>query len=422
MFVSASYTQRLLHAHGIRLAGTFGATFIGETKFKLNPGTRRSISTTIVSAMADDNSLAKTRGKRVKKEVAIKDTTLKAVESAQSQSPAPAPETLKRKHVYDSLEHCRATRSRSTNNKAETKKETANSSDPADDEELGTIGFIESLRSKSSSRSGRFHDTSLDGRSYNLKITTWNINGLRGWLAKRSGLSFIAQDDADIYCFQETKCANSKVPNEVKEVPGYSCFWNGTEDGHSGVVCFSKKQPQNVTYGIGTEVYDKEARVITLEFDKYYVINAYVPNSGRGLVRLSFRMKWDSDFQNYLKELDSRKPVILCGDLNVSHHEIDLANPKTNLKTAGFTIGERDNFTKLLESVDLVDVYRFLNPDKKDCYTFWTYMKNAREKNIGWRLDYFLLSKRWSKKICDCIIRNDVHGSDHCPVSLYMAL
>lgn len=367
--------------------------------------------------MADD-SIAKNRGKRVKKEPANKDA-LRPIESAQSQSPV---ENLKRKHVYDSLEHCRATRSKSTSKKADDKSDAASTSEPADEEELGTLGFIESLRSKSSSKSGRFHDTSLDGRPYNLKVTTWNINGLRGWLAKRSGLSFIAQDDADIYCFQETKCANSKVPNEVKEVPGYSCYWNGTDDGHSGVVCFSKKKPLNVTYGIGIEIYDKEARVITLEFDKYYIINAYVPNSGRGLVRLSFRMKWDSDFLNYLKDLDSRKPIIVCGDLNVSHHEIDLANPKTNLKTAGFTIGERDNFTKLLEALDLLDVFRFLNPEKKECYTFWTYMKNAREKNIGWRLDYFLLSKRWSKKICDCIIRNDVYGSDHCPLSLYLAV
>lgn len=385
--------------------------------------------------MADQDSVAKNRGRRAKKEppskevgggTASKDTkkevaskdALRPIDSIQSQSPAAV--NLKRKHVYDSLEHCRAVRSKSTGKDTEAVdvSEKVNSND----DETGTIDFIDSLRSKSSSRSGKFHDTSLDGKNYNLKITTWNINGLRSWLSKRSGLAFIAQDDADIYCFQETKCANNKVPNEVKDISGYFCYWNGCDDGHSGVVCISKKRPMNVTNGIGIEIYDKEARVITLEFDKYFVVNAYVPNSGRGLVRLDFRMKWDNDFQNFLKDLNAQKPVILCGDLNVSHHEIDLANPKTNLKTAGFTIGERNNFTKLLENVDLLDVFRFLNPDKPECYTFWTYMRNAREKNIGWRLDYFLISKRWTKKICDCIIRSDVYGSDHCPVSIYLAI
>lgn len=371
--------------------------------------------------MADEDSLAKNRGRRTKKDTKNKEA-LKTVESAQTQSPVAATINLKRKHVYDSLEHCRAVRSKSMSkeDKKEEQKEKSNGSDVKEDE-TATAEFIEALRTKSSSRSGRYHDTSLDGKASNLKITSWNINGLRSWLGKRSGLAFIAQDDADIYCFQEIKCGNSKLPSEIKEVPGYQCFWNGSDDGHSGVVCFSKNQPKNVTNGIGIELYDTEARVITLEFDKYYVVNVYVPNSGRGLVRLDYRMKWDTDFQNYLKNLDSRKPVIVCGDLNVSHHEIDLANPKTNLKTAGFTIGERNNFSKLLESLDLIDVYRFLNPDKTDCYTFWTYMRNARDKNIGWRLDYFLLSKRWAKKICDCIIRNDVFGSDHCPVSLYLA-
>lgn len=368
--------------------------------------------------MADDNSLAKNRTRRTKKEPASKEA-LRTVESTQSLSPA---ENLKRKHVYDSLEHCRAVKTRSSKKTVEAKSEAVETAKQDEDDESNTLDFIESLRSKSSSKSGKFHDTSLDGRPYNMKITTWNINGLRSWLGKRSGLAFIAQDDADIYCFQETKCANSKVPSEIKDVPGYFCYWNGSDDGHSGVVCFSKKKPKNVTNGIGIKVFDDEARVITLEFDTYYVINAYVPNSGRGLVRLEFRMKWDAEFQNYLKDLDSKKPIIVCGDLNVSHHEIDLANPKTNLKTAGFTIGERNNFTKLLESLDLIDIFRTLNPDKTECYTFWTYMRNAREKNIGWRLDYFLISKRWVKKICDCIIRNDVHGSDHCPLSLYLAI
>lgn len=367
--------------------------------------------------MSEDNSIAKNRGRRTKKESTDKDP-LRPHESLQSLSPSGV--EMKRKRVYDSLELCRATRSRSTS-KNSSSKTMKKDDDLKSEEDTDTIDFIQSLRSNSS-RSGRFHDTSIDGRAYNLKLTTWNINGLRSWLSKRSGLAFIAQDDADIYCFQETKCGNAKVPAEIKDVPGYHCYWNGSDDGHSGVVCITKKLPKKVTNGIGVELHDKETRVITMDFEQYYVVNVYVPNSGRGLVRLDYRMRWDVDFLNYLKGLDSQKPIILCGDLNVSHKEIDLANPKTNLKTAGFTIGERNNFTKLLEGVDLVDVFRFLNPDKTECYTYWTYMRNAREKNIGWRLDYFLISKRWIKKICDCIIRNDVHGSDHCPVSMYLSI
>lgn len=372
--------------------------------------------------MADDESLAKNRARRTKKPATTSKETITSVKSTPEQSPA-ANVNLKRKHVYDSLEHCRAGRSKSTS-KAKPEEQAIKEATAESnlEDQANTLEFIETLRSKSTSKSGRFHDTSLDGKSSNLKITSWNINGLRSWLTKRCGLTFIAQDDADIYCFQEIKCGNSKIPSEIKEIPGYHCYWNGSDDGHSGVVTFTKKEPKNVTNGIGIEIYDKEARVTTLEFDKFFVVNVYVPNSGRGLVRLDFRMKWDADFQSYLKNLDSKKAVIVCGDLNVSHHEIDLANPKTNLKTAGFTIGERDNFTKLLDGLELLDVFRFLNPDKAECYTFWSYMRNAREKNIGWRLDYFLVSKRWTKKICDCIIRSDVFGSDHCPVSLYLAI
>lgn len=397
------------------------------------PRHHAALITTPKLIMADEESVARNRGRRTKKEPAKepKDQkeskepkdTLRTVDSGQSQSPAVR---LKRKHVYDSLEHCRAVRSKSagknTKAAANEEPETSSTLEGQNGSDDNTLDFIESLKSKSSSKSGRYHDTSVDGKACNLKITTWNINGLRSWLGKRSGLAFIAQDDADIYCFQETKCSDSKVPNEIKNIPGYSCYWNGTETGHSGVVCFAKKKPVEITYGIGKEIYDKEARVITMEFDKFYVINVYVPNSGRELVRLDFRMKWDADFLIYLKDLDSKKPIIVCGDLNVSHHEIDLANPKTNLKTAGFTIGERNNFSKLLNEVTLVDVFRFLNPEKRDCYTYWTYMRNAREKNVGWRLDYFLISQRWFKKVCDCIIRNDVFGSDHCPVSLYLSI
>lgn len=371
----------------------------------------------------DKDSIAKSKGKRSKKDVKSRETLASdKTDSAESVSSALR---LKRKHVYDSLEQARAVRSRSHSNSKELDKpKSAKSVTKSSDSSAGAETAPEPVKSKSSSKSdsNKYHDTSLDGKPYNLKITTWNINGLRSWLSKRNGMTFMTQDKADVYCFQETKCANSKVPSEIKEFPGYNCYWNGNDNGMAGVACFAKTKPKNVVMGIGNNDYDKESRVITMEFDKYYVINAYVPNSGRELVRLDFRMKWDADFQEYIKKLDSQKPVIVCGDLNVSHQEIDLANPKTNLKTAGFTIGERNNFTKLLTNVDLLDVFRYLNPDKKDSYTFWTYMRQAREKNIGWRLDYFLVSKKWVKKICDCVIRSDVYGSDHCPVSLYMSI
>lgn len=321
---------------------------------------------------------------------------------------------MKRKRVYDSLEQCRAKKKDDESKSASTSKE--------EEEKLDIDDFVESLKSRSATKTGRFHDTSLDGKPTNLKITTWNINGLRAWLGKRSGLTFLAEDDADIFCFQETKCANNKVPADIKTVQGYHCYWNGSDNGQSGVVCFSKIEPSEVTMGIGIETFDKENRTITLGYDNFYLVNAYVPNSGRQLVRLDFRMKWDRAFLEYLKKLDETKPVILCGDLNVSHHEIDIANPKQNIKTAGFTIGERDNFTRLLDS-GFVDTYRFLNPDKTGAYTFWTAMKrDAREKNVGWRLDYFVLSKRLMMKLCDCCIRNEVLGSDHCPVTLYLSI
>lgn len=375
--------------------------------------------------MNDEDSIARNRPRRgTRKEVKKPEKkdeknkeAIATIDSTQSETPV-----VKRKHVYDSLEHCRALDS--TKQKKGVKAANVVPDDEEDNATEDTTEYIRSLSSGSKSRSisERYHDTSLDGKPTNLKITTWNINGLRNWLAKRSGLNFIANDDADIYCFQEIKCGNNKIPLEIKTIPGYFTYWNGSDDGHSGVVCFTKKAAKSVKNGIGIEEYDQEARTITMEFDKFILVNAYVPNSGRGLVRYDFRMKWDEDFSNYLKGLESQKPLIVCGDLNVSHHEIDIANPKSNLKTAGFTIGERDNFSRLLDNVNLIDVFRYLNPTKAEAYTFWTYMRNAREKNIGWRLDYFLLSKRWTKKICDCIIGSDTYGSDHCPVSLYLAL
>lgn len=351
--------------------------------------------------------------------------SLGTIDSVQSQSTALQ---LKRKHVYDSLEHCRATQSKSTSKNSSAKDGPSTSTAALQNENAAiessenTVDYIEKLSSRSNSRSGRYHDTSMDGKATNLKITTWNINGLRSWLKKRSGLTFIAQDDADIYCFQETKCDNSNLPPEIKNIPGYKCFWNGSNDRHSGVVCFTKLEPVNVTYGIGSSIFDREGRAITLEFPDYFVINLYAPNSGRKLTRLDYRLKWDAALIEYLKKLDKVKAIIVCGDLNVGHQEIDLANPKTNSKTAGYTEEERDNFSRLLDNLSLVDVFRYLNPVKRECYTYWTFMRNARERNIGWRLDYFLISRRWLEKTCDCIIRSDVFGSDHCPVSMYLAL
>lgn len=390
--------------------------------------------------MADEDSIARNKPKRGQQQQPQPEPQPQQ-QQPQQQSTKPKEEEKekdepkRRRNVYDSLEHCRAVRSRTMsrdndNSKNKTKSDlatpgTTTTDEQGEEDNGGTMDYIESLRSKTSSRSrsrSLFHDTSLDGKQSNLKITTWNINGLRSWLSKRSGLTFLAQDDADIYCFQEIKCPNSKIPNEIKNVAGYNCFWHGSDDAQSGVVCFTKKQPKSVKYGIGHEEFDTESRVITMEFDKYYVVNVYVPNSGRGLARLDVRMKWDIEFRNFLKELDSKKCLILCGDLNVSHTEIDLANPKGNIRTAGFTMGERQNMTRLLEQVDLIDIYRFLYPDKTGVYTFWTYMKNAREKNIGWRLDYVLISKRWAKKICDCLIQGEVFGSDHCPVSVFLAI
>lgn len=381
--------------------------------------------------MADDNkSKSKSKSKGTKRNLDNRDVSSSdndsssGLESIQSQSAALH---MKRKHVYDSLEHCRAVRSQSTSKD----NQSTSASSPITNKSLqvatketpkDTVEYIEALKSNSTSRSGRYHDTSIEGKPTNLKITTWNINGLRSWLKKRSGLTFIAQDDADIYCFQETKCDSSSLPDEIKNVPGYKCYWNGSNDKHSGVACFAKKEPLNVSYGIGSSIYDREGRVITLEYADCFVINVYVPNSGRKLVRLDYRKKWDVAFYDYVKRLDSQKAVVLCGDMNVCDQEIDLANPKANSRTAGFTAEERENFRRFLEDLSLVDVFRYLNPVKKGCYTYWTFMRNARERNIGWRLDYFIISRRWLDKTCDCIIRNDVYGSDHCPVSIYLAV
>ncbi|XP_071819239.1 exodeoxyribonuclease-like [Apostichopus japonicus] len=261
-----------------------------------------------------------------------------------------------------------------------------------------------------------------DGRSSNLKLSAWNVGGLRAWM-KKDCLSYITQEDADIYILQETKIPNDKVPKEAK-VEGYYTYWNASTEkaGYAGLALYSKEKPINVTYGIGVEKHDKEGRVIVAEYEKYYVVGAYIPNSGRKLVRLEYRQEWDTDFLTFIKDLDSKKPVIFCGDLNVAHLEIDLKNPKSNKnKTAGFTDQERDGFTKLLDE-GFTDTFRHLYPETEEMYSFWTYMGNCRAKNVGWRLDYFVLSNRLLTNLCESTMRTKVMGSDHCPIICELAM
>ena len=247
-----------------------------------------------------------------------------------------------------------------------------------------------------------------------MKLVSWNVNGLRA-VIKKGFFDFFEEVDSDIFCIQETKMQKEQA--EFK-FPGYYEYWNSAEKkGYSGTAIFSKIKPINVTNGIGIEEHDKEGRVITLEFDKFYMVNCYTPNSKRELERLDYRQVWEDDFRDYLIELDKNKPVILCGDLNVAHKEIDLKNPKTNRGNAGFTDEERNKMTELLNS-NFIDTFRYLYPNEENSYTWWSYMGKAREKNIGWRIDYFITSKSLGKRIIDSKIYSAVMGSDHCPIEL----
>ena len=263
---------------------------------------------------------------------------------------------------------------------------------------------------------------SKSGEKFGLKVMSWNVSGLRA-LLKKDGLKAIDREDADIVCLQEIKCDSKTFPEEINVWNKYRYKYHnfGQTKGYSGVSLFSKTKPLNVTKGIGIEEHDSEGRVITAEFDDFFLVTTYVPNSGRGLVRLNYRQKWNSDFEEYLVTKNSEKPVIVCGDLNVSHKEIDLENPKTNTKTAGFTKEEREDFSRLLTR-GFIDSFRELYPNKNKCYTFWSYLRNARQKDIGWRLDYFVISNNLVDKLCDNQIRSQVMGSDHCPIVLYIAL
>lgn len=250
-----------------------------------------------------------------------------------------------------------------------------------------------------------------------MKLVSWNVNGIRACITK-GFYDFFKEINADILCIQETKMQEGQL--EI-ETPGYHQYMNSAEKkGYSGVMVFTKKEPISYTYGIGIEEHDHEGRVVTLEYENFYFVGCYTPNSKDGLLRLPYRMSWEDDFRSYLKKLEENKPVILCGDLNVAHNEIDLKNPKTNRKNAGFSDEERAKMTALLDA-GFIDTYRYLYPDKVE-YSWWSYRFKAREKNAGWRIDYFIVSDCLKEKIQEANIHTDVFGSDHCPVSLEIDL
>ena len=246
------------------------------------------------------------------------------------------------------------------------------------------------------------------------KLISWNVNGLRACMGK--GFSEAFRDlDADVFCLQETKLQEGQIELDL---PGYEQFWNYAEKkGYSGTALFTKEEPLSVTYGLGIEEHDKEGRVITAEFADFYFITVYVPNSQDELKRLDYRMKWEDDFLQYVKKLEKKKPVIYCGDLNVAHKEIDLKNPKTNRHNAGFTDEERGKMTAALES-GLIDTFRFFYPDMEQIYSWWSYRFRSREKNAGWRIDYFICSESLKERLLDAKIHTEIFGSDHCPIEL----
>lgn len=247
-----------------------------------------------------------------------------------------------------------------------------------------------------------------------MKLISWNVNGIRACVEK-GFLDFFKEIDADVFCLQETKLQAGQIELPLE---GYHQYWNYAEKkGYSGTALFCKQEPLSVAYGIGIEQHDHEGRVITAEFDDFYVVTVYTPNSQDELRRLDYRMEWETDFKAYLKGLEQKKPVLVCGDLNVAHQEIDLKNPKTNRRNAGFTDEERGKMTELL-SDGFVDTFRYFYPDQKDIYSWWSYRFQARSKNAGWRIDYFLASKALSERLVDAKIHTQVLGSDHCPVEL----
>ncbi|MCR5202439.1 MAG: exodeoxyribonuclease III [Lachnospiraceae bacterium] len=251
-----------------------------------------------------------------------------------------------------------------------------------------------------------------------MKFISWNVNGIRACVNK-GFMDFFKEIDADIFAIQESKVVADQIELDM---PGYHQYWNYAErKGYSGTAVFTKKEPLSVTLGMGIEEHDKEGRVITLEFDDFYFVTVYTPNSKQELLRLPYRCEWEDAFREFLKKLDKKKPVIVCGDLNVAHKEIDLKNPKTNHKNAGFTDEEREKFSILLEA-GFTDTFRYFYPDMESIYSWWSYRFRAREKNAGWRIDYFLSSKSLDNKLKDAKIHTDILGSDHCPVELDIEL
>lgn len=250
-----------------------------------------------------------------------------------------------------------------------------------------------------------------------MKLISWNVNGLRACCGKGDFEKTFNGLEADFFCLQETKMQEGQLDIAF---PGYQSYWNYAEKkGYSGTAIFTKHTPLSVTYGIGVEEHDHEGRVITLEMDRFYLVTCYTPNSQDGLRRLDYRMTWEDDFLAYLKKLEEKKPVVVCGDLNVAHQEIDLKNPKTNRKNAGFTDEEREKMTVLLSN-GFIDTFRYFYPEQKDIYSWWSYRFSARAKNAGWRIDYFLTSESLKEYLKDASIHTEIFGSDHCPVELVM--
>ncbi|QYC34930.1 MULTISPECIES: exodeoxyribonuclease III [Bacillus amyloliquefaciens group] len=252
-----------------------------------------------------------------------------------------------------------------------------------------------------------------------MKLISWNVNGLRAVMKKIDINTYVQETEADILCLQETKVQDGQVSLQPE---GYHAYWNyAVKKGYSGTAVFSKEKPLHVFYGLGIGDHDQEGRVITLEFEHVFVVNCYTPNAKRGLERIDYRLQWEADFKDYLQKLDRKKPVILCGDLNVAHREIDLKNPKANRKNAGFSEQEREAFSALLNA-GFTDSFRYLYPDQEGAYSWWSYRTNAREKNIGWRLDYVIVSDRLKQRISQAAICADIMGSDHCPVEMTVDL
>ena len=249
-----------------------------------------------------------------------------------------------------------------------------------------------------------------------MKLISWNVNGIRAAI-KKGFLDYFNEQNADIFCLQERKLSAGQLDLELK---GYYQYWNYAEKkGYSGTAIFTKQEPLSVSYGLGIEEHDKEGRVITLEFEKFYMVTVYTPNSKDELLRLDYRMVWEDEFRKYLKNLEKKKPVVVCGDLNVAHKEIDLKNPKTNRRNAGFTDEERGKFTELL-AAGFIDTFRHFYPNLEQVYSWWSYRGRARENNAGWRIDYFVVSKGLEKNLVDAEIHSQIEGSDHCPVVLFL--